>query len=277
MRDYQLSDAQIEQFLQDGLLVLPDCFGREAATAMIDDAYAQLGYDPHDAATWEKPLAFLFPSSPTPMREFAPRAWSGVCQLVGGEERVGHRDCGMGQWVINFRRGADEPWEAPSPRVKGWHVDGNFFRHFLDSAEQGLLVVPIFSDIEHKGGGTVFAADSVPVVARFLRDHAAGVRPSEFLYPDLLSQCRDFRELTGRAGDVALMHPFMLHSFAQNHAGKPRFITNVCVALKEPMRFNRADAKDFSPVEQAVLQGLGVERFDFQASAPRERIDPQKN
>lgn len=267
-----LTATQREQFLTDGYVVLRECFSREAAQRLVDEAYQQLGYSADDPATWEKPLAFLFPGRSVAMREFAPRVWAAIGELIGGEDRAAHPDCGIGQWVINFSRGKDELWEPPSPRVKGWHVDGNFFRHFLDSAEQGLLVVPIFTDIEHKGGGTVLAADSVPVISRFLADHPEGILPSEFDYPALLAECHDFRELTGLAGDVALLHPFMLHSFSQNHSVRPRFITNICVSLNAPMRFDRADG--LSPVEQAVVRGLGVERLEFRPTAPRERIDP---
>jgi hypothetical protein len=272
--DTRLTPRQVEQFIQQGILVLHDCFSREAAEELIADAYAQLGYDPGDPSTWEKSLAFLHPSRPVALKQFAPRAWSAITVLIGGEERAARPDYGVGQWVINFHRGRDESWEPPSPRVNGWHVDGTFFRHFLDSPEQGLLVVPLFSDVEHRGGGTVYAADSVPVVARFLRDHPEGLRLDQFDFSSLVAQCRDFRELTGRVGDVALMHPFMLHSFAQNHSGRPRFITNLCISLKAPMRFDRANPEEYSPVERAVLRGLGVSRLQFQPTAARERIDP---
>jgi hypothetical protein len=30
----------------------------------------------------------------------------------------------------------------------GWHNDGDFFVHFLDSPEQALLVIPLWSDSE---------------------------------------------------------------------------------------------------------------------------------
>ena len=268
-----LTAQQREQFLTDGCVVLHECFSREAAQGLVDEAYQQLGCRADDPATWKTPLVFLFPDRPVSMREFAPSAWAAISELIGGEARAAHPDCGIGQWVINFSRGKDEPWEPPSPRVKAWHVDGNFFRHFLDSPEQGLLVVPIFTDIEHKGGGTILAADSVPVLSRLLAGRPEGVLPSEFDYTALLAQCRDFRELTGRVGDVALMHPFLLHSFSQNHSGRPRFITNLCVSLKDPMRFNREDPAELSPVEQAVLSGLGLERLHFQPTAPRERLD----
>jgi hypothetical protein len=270
-----LTEAQIAQFEREGHVILHDCFGRDAAAELVADAYEQLGYRPDDPATWAKPLAFLYPSRKVPLREFAPRAWAAICRLIGGEARARDPDCGVGQWVINFWRGKDEPWEPPSPDVKGWHVDGNFFRHFLDSPEQGLLVVPLFSDVGERGGGTVFAADSVPAVARFLAAHPEGVRPDEFDYPALLRECRDFRQITGRVGDVVLMHPLMLHSFSQNHSGRPRFITNLCVSLNAPMRFDRDDPAALSPVERAILRGLGVERLAFQPTAPRERIDPE--
>jgi hypothetical protein len=270
-----LTPEQIEHFLNHGHLILHDCYTPEDAAPLVADAYRQLGYDPMDPSSWEKPLAFLYPSQPVPLREFAPKAWAAVCALVGGEDRLAHPDMGVGQWVINFHRGRDEPGQPPSPDVPGWHKDGNFFRHFLDSPEQGLLVIPIFSDIGHRGGGTFLAAESVPVVARLLRDHPEGVRPDEFDFPALVSQCRDFREVTGRVGDVVLVHPFLLHNFSQNPSGTPRFITNLCVSLKEPMRFDRPDPAEYSPVERTVLRALGEERIEFTPVVPRERIDPK--
>ena len=88
----------------------------------------------------------------------------------------------------------------------------------------------------------------------------------------LIHQCREFVELTGQIGDVVLIHPFLLHASSQNHSGRARFITNPPVSLKEPMQFDRADPAEFSPVERAILQGLGVDRLDFHPTSPRERI-----
>lgn len=65
-------------------------------------------------------------------------------------------------------------------------------------------------------------------------------------------------KLTGEAGDVILLHPFMVceivyitihlvsfylplqpHSASKNHRRIPRFITNPPVTLKEPLNLNR--------------------------------------
>jgi hypothetical protein len=169
--------------------------------------------------------------------------------------------------------GAEREWDPPSSRVSGWHKDGDFFRHFLDSPEQGLLVIVVWSDIAPQGGGTFIAADSVPVVARYLAEHPEGVLVDDIPFAELVASCTDFVEITGRAGDVVLLHPFVLHAVSQNALRIPRFITNPPIALREPLGFDRDDP---SLVEQAVLRGLGVPRLDFRATGSRERVVPER-
>ena len=267
-----LSAAQIRHFVEHGFVTLPDCFSRTEAEAYVAEAYATLGYDAGDPATWERDL-FIGEAGPdSRIRDFSPKLWAAVCQLLGGEQRLDWPDATLGWWVINFSRGADTPWQAPGPDVGGWHTDGNGHRHFLDSPEQGLLVLPLFSDVGPQGGGTFLATDSLPVIARFLRDHPEGILPREFPYPSLVSQCREFLETTGRIGDAALVHPHLLHNFSQNHSGCPRFMKNINVTLREPMNLNRFDGC-YSPVEQAILHSLDVDALDFSITAPRASLE----
>lgn len=268
-----LTEDDVEHFLARGHVILHDCFSRDLAEHWTARAFARLGYDPADPATWTEEIIHMPGSEHLPMAEIAPKAWAAACQLLGGAERVKPSSWGDSM-IVNFHKGADQPWQPPSAAVGGWHKDGDFFRHFLDSPEQGLLTIVFWSDIAPQGGGTFAACDSVPPIARLLARHPEGVLPSGApeSFSAQIQECRDFVELTGRIGDVALIHPFVLHASSQNHSGKARFITNPPVSLQEPMRFNRPDAADFSPVERAVLRGLGVERLDFQPTAPRERI-----
>lgn len=173
-------------------------------------------------------------------------------------------------------RRTDEEWIPPSPQAKGWHKDGDFFRHFLDSPEQGLLTIVCWSDVHHQGGATFVAGDSVGPVARFLAEHPEGVLPNGFDTAALLNECTDFVEATGRIGDVYLLHPFILHARSQNILRRPRYITNPPVHLAEPMDLNRADPADYSLVERAVLRGLGVDSYDFRRTGEPERIVPER-
>jgi hypothetical protein len=71
------------------------------------------------------------------------------------------------------------------------------------------------------------------------------------------------------------MHPFMLHATSQNVLRRPRLISNLPLALRDPMRFDR-DGDQHSLVERAVLQALGIERLRFRPTAARERIAPDR-
>ncbi|HLK56430.1 MAG TPA: hypothetical protein VKU00_07690 [Chthonomonadaceae bacterium] len=276
MKRQVLSEEQIEQFIARGHVVLHDCFPREVAAEWVAHAWIRLGLDPEDPATWQKPRIQMPSVRFIPWKEMAPKAWAAACDLMGGEERIKAPSNMSDGFIINFCIGADRPWQDPSPQSPGWHKDGDFFRHFLDSPEQGLLTLVYWTDVGPRGGGTLVACDSVPVVARYLQAHPEGTILREFNFGSLITQCRDIIEFRGQTGDVVLLHPFVLHASSQNLSGKPRFLTNPPIVLKEPMNFNREIPDDFSPVEQAVLRGLGVERLDFQPAGPRERVPTER-
>jgi len=275
-RPYQtLSQTDIDHFLARGHVVVRNCFDRAFAKEWTDLAFKRLGYDANDASTWQEGRVHLPSMNRIAIRELAPKAWGALCDLAGGRERIaGDEPAWSDGLICNFGLRADEPWQAPSAQCPGWHKDGDFFRHFLDSPEQGLLTIVIWSDIKPQSGGTFVACDSVPIVARHLRAHPEGLSPGSF--GGLIEQCSDFIELTGEVGDVVVLHPFVLHAASNNPSGRARFITNPPISLKDPMQFKRDDPDELSPVELGVLKGLGVEQLDFHITGERERIVPER-
>jgi len=269
-----LSQDQIEHFIEHGYVVLRNAIARDVASQWVDQGFKRLGYDRHDRSTWTRDRIHMPNTQLVDVEEFAPKVWSAVCDLLGGEDRVQRPYKWSDGFIMNLGVGADRPWAPPSPASEGWHKDGDFFRHFLDSPEQGLLTIVCWTDMVHEGGGTFIAPDSVGVVARYLAEHSEGASPNDF--GKLINDCKEFVELTGAAGDVVLHHPYMLHATSQNVLRVERAITNPPVTLKEPMNFNRENAADFSPLERGVLRGLGVDRYDFKPTAPREKIVPAR-
>jgi hypothetical protein len=272
----QLTDEQVEHFLRRGFVTLKGAFDPAEARQWLDDAWTRFGYDRNDPGSWSEKRIHLSSRSKVEARTFAPAAWRAAMDLAGGEDRVAQPWQWGDGFIANLGVGDDRPWEPPSPKVGGWHKDGDFFRHFLDSPEQGLLTFVLWTDMVHQGGGTFVAADSVPVVARFLADHPEGVLPGDFDYAGLVGQCRDFVEMTGEAGDVVLLHPFTLHATSQNVLGLGRIITNPPLSLREPMNFDRSDPDDFSLIERAILRGLGVGRLAYAPAGPREDVVPDR-
>ncbi|KAH8673564.1 hypothetical protein BX600DRAFT_208533 [Xylariales sp. PMI_506] len=289
-----LTDEEKEYFLKYGYIHLTNCFTRMQAAEVTKDVWTRLGMSPTDRLTWDRARIHMPSHRTFDCAQFAPRAWAAICELCGGEERI---DAAASRsWrdslIVNLgtEEGAGRP-PVPPRELDNWHVDGDFFVHYLDSPEQALLVIPLFSDIEPAGGGTMLCPDAIPKVARWLFEHPEGVSPrmvprghEDFgrernlaWYNALTRSCDEFVEATGRVGDVYLMHPLMLHSASNNALRKPRMITNPPVSLKQPHYFERANGQ-YSLVELKTIRSLGGENVlkGWNITRPREAVIPER-
>ena len=224
----ELTEAQVEEFVETGIVRIEGAFSRSYAAEWVRRALERLGVDEQGVGT--EVYMRAPPEDEIEAKVLAPRAWAAIEDLLGGADRVDQTAWrgGAGGGAVwqsdlagNFgtaaeRAKGDASWVEPSARdernvpVGSWHKDGGHFRHFLDSPEQGLLTVVIWSDILPRSGGTFCALDSIGPVARLLASQPAGIHPdsvqgSGYLIPSLISGCENFVELTGRAGDIILM------------------------------------------------------------------------
>jgi hypothetical protein len=180
--EYALTEAQKTHFLRHGFIRLPGCFTREQANEFTSTVWTRLGMSETDKKTWHTERTNMPLHGSVKPSEFAPRAWAGMCELLGSSlagEKLGVGKSGGTQWgdgfIVNLgqegwdKLGEEERDALADPRqAGGWHTDGDFFVHFLDSPEQALLVIPLFSDIVPHGGGTYICEDGIGLVARHL-------------------------------------------------------------------------------------------------------------
>ena len=214
-----------------------------------------------------------------------------------GEGRIDEENSTWGDsFIVNLGTPElENAVEDVHPRsLDNWHVDGDFFVHYLDSPEQALLVIPLFSDIRPRGGGTYVCPEGIDRVARYLAAHPEGVlpfpgklvpsttscahppdEPASWTHSSAARAATTFAEMTGEVGDVVLLHPLMLHSAAKNYLREARVITNPPVSLRTPFDFDRADPNDFSLVERKTLRALGVARLPFKPTTERRRLVPK--
>ncbi|RLN59508.1 hypothetical protein BBJ28_00020261 [Nothophytophthora sp. Chile5] len=224
----QVSDSSISQEFKKAGHPITNCVG---FTAEI--------YTAEDAPVWDEVLT--------------PRLKQAMNQLCGRDR---WEDFGCGWWMITFPDQAESPWEAAGK----WHVDGAAYQHHLDSKESGLLAVFLFSDIAPGEGGTALSVGSHKWIARLLeKNEPRGMKGGAVSF-----QARKFRrervvEVNGKAGDVMLVHPFLLHARSKNlgqkGADSVRMMCNPNVRLHQKMNLNRPDG-DYSPVEQAIVDAL---------------------
>ena len=247
---------QIEQFIEEGYVRLEGGFSRATVKECLDVVWNEVGLSPTEPSGWTKPLIHLQESfNEGPFREvWTPRIQSAFDDvLIEGRYR---KIDSYGWWPMSFPGFQTPPW-AP---IQGWHVDGHHFQHHVNSPEQGMLPIFLFSDIAPGDGGTSFLLGSHKITARILADsEPEGVEVNELA--KRVSDSCDLTDMskicegTGEAGDVLMMHPFMLHTRSKNTGTKVRFICNPCVTLNEKMNLDRQD-ESYSPVEQAIVNAL---------------------
>jgi len=193
---------------------------------------------------------------------------------------VKHGKYGNG-FIANLGSPDFDPDEVLDPRTfTDWHVDGDWFRHFLDSECQALETLVLWSDVEERGGPTYLCPDGIKPVAEWLKNHPEGADTlindkGERLPAVFVRDCNDFVTLTGKTGDVFLAHQFMPHSRSRNYLRNERFITNPEISLNAPQNFNRENPDEFSLLELKTLKELGLDRLDFKITAPRKRFYPR--
>jgi hypothetical protein len=167
---FSLTEEQRQHFLDYGFLKVENCFSREQASEFSGSIWTRMGASPDDPSSWPTEKTNMPGHSIIPIEEFAPKAYNAMAELLGGEDRLAEwSKVWKDGWIVNFGRPEFKPTDDIGFRtLNDWHNDGNWFIHFLDSPEQALLVIPLYSDIESKGGGTAICTDSIRHVAKHM-------------------------------------------------------------------------------------------------------------
>jgi len=202
-----ISEEQVKQFMEKGWVRIKAAIPREMALEAQNEIWSILNAKcgiSQEKASWHTPFYQLsenyrhgiFGACTTP------RLMGAIEELIGnGRLDAGYEQDGVpfGWWPINFSLGSTEDWDVP---VGGWHWDGLHFRHYIDSPEQGLLMIVMYSDVEARGGGTLLAEGTHKLVAQFLAQYPDGIEYKDAI-PIMNRSNPWLAELTGSYGDVA--------------------------------------------------------------------------
>jgi uncharacterized protein (DUF433 family) len=218
-----------------------------AAQEELDAIAARLSAAGIPARTWAQPMVHIQSSfTDGPFAHIMnPHLEGALHELMGAGRATIHRHSGW--WPVLF---------PGFPGPGGWHVDGNDFHHHLTSPEQGLVTLFLFSDVAPGDGGTPVVRGSHHTIARLVAEaEPAGLSPAQIEASLPPVDLADVVALTGEAGDVALMHPFVIHGFGPNRGTRVRFACNPRYQLTAPMQLARPDGA-YSPVEAAIRRAL---------------------
>ncbi|REF00021.1 phytanoyl-CoA dioxygenase [Thermomonospora umbrina] len=248
----------IEGFVRDGHVVIRRAFDADVAAAcraVIWTALRSHGIDRADRGTWRIPKVEV---ECPPGGPFA--AAAGGAALLDAVDAL----IGAGRWRAPIPAHGGMPVKFPSedwPGGTGWHIEGNWWGgedYWTDvrSTGRGLTAFFLFSDIGPDDAPTRLVSGShlfvPPLLAAAGPAGMSGTAVAERLRPSVLH--RPVTHATGRAGDVYLLHPFMVHTATWPHSGTtPRMMSQPGIAVPDGFDL---DGTDPSPVARAIVQGL---------------------
>jgi hypothetical protein len=137
----------------------------------------------------------------------------------------------LGAFPLRFPH-AEEPDDA------GWHIEGSYtppgetaYFTNIHSSHRALLMLFLFTDVDEADAPTRIRIGShldVPAVLRRYGDRGAS---GAVLSPqvDAASSHREVAVATGKAGDVFICHPFLVHAAQPHHGTRPRFLAQPCI------------------------------------------------
>jgi hypothetical protein len=226
-----LTAEQLRAYAADGFVRLDGAFSRDLASRCRAVLWEQLDEERDDPATWTRPVVRLG-SQTDPVFSAAatsPR-WVAAIHEVAGPAAAPTPWMG-GTIAVRFPVDAD-------PDDDGWHIDGSYIgpdggfwvNHRSD--ERALLMLVLLSDVGVDDAPTRIRVGSHHDPPDVLLPYGdAGVSSLEIVLPERTHE-RELALATGRAGDVYLCHPFLVHA-AQRHRGRePRFVAQPGVPWK---------------------------------------------
>jgi hypothetical protein len=151
----------------------------------------------------------------------------------------------------------------------GYHIEGSYAPPDggpgagwvnIRSRARGLLALFLFTDAGRHDAPTRLLCGSHLAVPQFLTPYGEAGTDSDadFWRPSTL--CMTAAHATGKAGDVFLCHPFMVHTATWPHRGAgPRMIAQPAVNAPDGFVL---DGSDPSPVARAIVKGLAMADLD---------------
>jgi hypothetical protein len=249
-------------FSTDGFAVVRKAVAPDivrACVAVIEAELRARGVDPRDPATWTAPVVRLrCPSGPAFTAAGTSPALREIYDALLGPDR----------WIRRKGVGGTIPVRFPSmqdPGDAGWHIDGSYdvegqwFAN-VHSRHRGLLALFLFTDVGPEDAPTEILVGSHLDVPRVLAPFGErGVFFGEVVGRLPASTLQRPRvHATGRAGDVYVCHPFLVHRATWPHRGTaPRMLAQPEIAHREP--FALRDGPGLCEVERAILRGLSLQ------------------
>jgi hypothetical protein len=249
-------------FMRDGYVSVRGAVDAETAAAcqeLIWAAMERRGVRRDDPGSWPPLVEGLddLAGEPFMAAYLAPALTAAYDELIGpGRWERSVRSADLGETVVVRFPAEDERANA------GYHIEASYAAPDGSSAgwvnirsrARGLLALFLLTDVGRRDAPTRLLCGSHLAVPQFLAPYGEAGTDSDadFWRPSTL--CMTSAHATGKAGDVFLCHPFIVHTATWPHRGAgPRMIAQPAVSAPDGFML---DGSDPSPVARAIVEGL---------------------
>ena len=256
--------VDLDSFARDGYLAVRgavDAGTVAACQELIWAAMERRGVRRDDPGSWPPLVQGMddLAGEPFVAAYLAPTLTAAYDELIGpGRWARSVRSADLGESVVVRFPAEDERANA------GYHIEGSYAAQDGSSAgwvnirsrNRGLLALFLFTDVGRDDAPTRLLCGSHLAVPQFLAPYGEAGTDSDadFWRPSVL--CLTAAHATGKAGDVFLCHPFMVHTATWPHRGAgPRMIAQPAVSAPDGFAL---DGSDPSPVALAIVKGLAM-------------------
>jgi hypothetical protein len=247
----------IERFMSDGFVKLPGAVAPDVIEACVALLWTEIGLDPEDQGGWNDPIRWVGGMNQQPFVDAmnAP-ALVDACEALAGPRRWSARTS-MGSFPLRFPSDVD-------PGGLGWHIEGSYmptgsetYWANVRSRDRALLALVLFTDVVDDDGPTRIRVGShLDIPSVLLPYGEEGISISDCAADvETASTARSVVHAVGRAGDVFVCHPFVVHAAQANHGPNPRFLGQPAITAGDPYNWDRPDS-ECSPVEVTIKHAL---------------------
>jgi hypothetical protein len=254
--------VDVDAFVRDGYVAIRGAVDAGTVAGCRELVWAAMerhGVRRDDPASWPPLVEGLsdLAGEPFVAAYMAPVLTAAYDELIGPGRWEPSAD--IGQSVVVRFPAEDERANA------GYHIEGSYAapagkpgRWWVNirSRARGLLALFLFTDVGRDDAPTRLLCGSHLAVPQFLAPYGEAGTDSDadFWRPSTL--CMTAAHATGKAGDVFLCHPFMVHTATWPHRGAgPRMISQPAVNAPDGFVL---DGSDPSPVARAIVKGLAM-------------------
>jgi len=256
--------VDLDAFVRDGYVAVrgaADAGTVAACRELIWAAMERRGVRRDDPGGWPPLVEGMddLAGKPFVAAYLAPALTAAYDELIGpGRWERSVRSADIGATVVVRFPAEDERANA------GYHIEGSYAAPDGSSAgwvnirsrARGLLALYLFTDAGRHDAPTRLLCGSHLAVPQFLVPHGEAGTDSDAEFWRAPTLCITAAHATGKAGDVFLCHPSMVHTATWPHRGAgPRMIAQPAVSAPDGFML---DGSDPSPVAQAIVKGLAM-------------------